>query len=299
MLRGLQKTLFWRRFKRWYRRPFRRLKHARVTLNDVPEGLFQDSRVSILLPTYNRCAYLQRGIPSLLAAVEELSVQVIVWNNNSSDGTQDFLESINDDRVTVVNHPKNIGINALAASARLATGTHILQLDDDVIWFPKGFLKRLLYAYHRVPDMGYLGTNVIADDYTDGGRLPLWRSVRVWHKDQRNDDALTIDYGPVGGWCTLTDRDLYDQLGGFLEKPNEIYFWADLDYYKKSGAIGRKRGILEPVKVYHAFRVAPDAAQQAALEGHKAERDPSQAWSGPKLAPEFWPNFDARYPTAE
>ncbi|MDF1660314.1 MAG: glycosyltransferase [Planctomycetota bacterium] len=281
----------WRRFKRWYRRPFRRRKFAQVSLCPVEESALDAARFAIILPTYNRLNYIKQGLPSLLKATEDVDCSVLVWNNASSDGSKEWLDSLSDPRLTVVHHDSNIGINALARSAAMTSGTHLLQVDDDVLYFPPGFLRELLRAYLSVPGMGYLGTNVIHDEFTDGGRPPLWRSVRV-----RHSESLTIDYGAVGGWCTLTDRALYDSVGGFIEKPGETYFWADLDYYRKVGALGRKRGVLFNQRVYHAFRVALDAENAQAFDKTRAQRDPEGRMTGVKVeSQEFWTAFRQRY----
>jgi GT2 family glycosyltransferase len=280
----------WRRFKRWYRRPFRRRKFQQVTLNEVSEETLDEATYSIILPTYNRKLYIKQGIPSLLAATEGLPVEIVIWNNASQDGTKRWLKTLDDPRLTIIESEKNIGINALAKSVAMTTGKYILQVDDDVLWFPKGFIRDLLRVYLTIPDMGYLGTNVIWDEFTSGGRPPLWRSVRVPHRE-----GLTIDYGAVGGWCTLTDRVLYDQVGGFLEKPAEVYYWADLDYYRKVGALGRKRGVFYDLSVYHAYRVALSHENARDFEQTRAQRDPEGNMETIEVEEDFWSVFNQRY----
>lgn len=244
---------WFRRLKRRLRHPFRARRLARDPRREVTEAELERVKVGIILPTWNRLRYLRLGIPSLLAATRDIPCELLVWDNASTDGTAEFLDGLDDPRLSVVHHPENIGINALAASARRVGGTHLLQVDDDVIDFPPGFLRELVVAYESLPKLGYLGTNVVQDTLTDGGRLPAYRSIHVDH-----GDGLVVEYGAVGGWCTLTDRALYDELGGFLEIPGERYFFADRDYYRKVGARGLRRGILHDTRVYHACRVALD-----------------------------------------
>lgn len=281
----------WRRFKRWYRRPFRRRNFAKVALCEVDEATLDKARFSIIIPTFNRLNYIKQGVASLLEATTNEDCEILVWDNASSDGSGEWLDSLEDPRLRVIHNQENIGINALAKSAALCSGDYLLQVDDDVLYFPPGFLRELLRAYLSVPDMGYLGMNVIVDEFTDGGRPPLWRSVRV-----RHSETLTIDYGAVGGWCTLTDKALYDSVGGFLEKPGETYFWADLDYYRKVGALGRKRGVFVNERVYHAFRVALDAENARAFDESRAQRDPEGRMDKVKVeSQEFWTRFRQRY----
>lgn len=280
----------WRDFKRWYRRPFRRLKLT-CTLKQVERAELRQRFVSILLPTFNRRDYLLHSLPRLLQALEKQHYELLIWDNASIDGTAELLSDYAGERVRVLTHNSNIGINALAELAEMAQGEFLLQLDDDVLGFPEDFVSELLFAYLSVPDMGYLGTNVVSDQFTDGGRLPAERSVRVDHQ------LFQIDYGAVGGWCTLTDRELYDSVGGFLQRPEETYFWADLDYYRKVGRLGRKRGILLNTEVYHAFRVALREADYQAFLKDAEKRDPNKQELPVRFADEsFWQLFRKRFP---
>lgn len=292
MSNPLSRARWYRRFKRWYRRPFRRRRLARVQLREVSEARLDAARVGVILPTFNRLHFLRVGVPSLLAATRDIDCRFLFWDNASADGSGAWLAGLEDPRVTVVRHPENIGINALARSARQVSGDFLLQVDDDVIHFPDGFLRRLVRAYLSIPDMGYLAPAVVQDEFTDGCRPPLWRSVSVEHGPR-----LEVAYGAVGGWCTLTERSLYDELGGFLELPGKTYFWADRDYYRKVEARGLKRGIFEGDQVYHAYRVALRSDEAPAFAA-KREDLGDEVPPPPPVAEGFWERFYQRYPEA-
>lgn len=276
--------------------PWRYARLAMSKRRAVSESELDSARVSILLPTWNRRIYLERSLPSLFRALQGQCVELLIWDNASSDGTGEFLSQLNPPAsitLQIEKHPTNIGINALAALARQASGDYLLQLDDDVIGFEPGFLQKMLRAYLSLPALGYLGCGVVTDNYTCGGRPPLWRSIRVRHAPD-----CDIAYGAVGGWCTLTDRELYDSLGGFTERPGETYFWADLAYRRAVLRSGRKTGILLSTEVYHAFRLALDQASYEAYLSNARARDPHQSQPSLKLADEaFWKNYNRRFGT--
>jgi len=282
----------WRRFKRWYRRPLRQRRYAQVELREPAPEALRSLKVGVLLPTFNRLPFLRFGLPSLLQATAgaEFEVDLLVWDNASQDGSAEFLSGIVDPRLRVHRSPENIGLNALAEGAAMLGGDFLLQVDDDVLWFPDHFLRDMIRTYLAIPGMGYLGAGVISDRFTSGGRLPQERSIRVEHRP-----GMVLDYGAVGGWCTLTDRALYEQVGGFTQRPSERYFFADRDYYRAVGALGRKRGIAASLQVYHAYGVAPDAKAQATFEGRIGEPDGAGWPAPPKVADDFWANFKARF----
>lgn len=57
--------------------------------------------VSVVVPVFNGLPFIQEAIASVLAQDYE-PLEIVVVDNASTDGTTDFLQSINDDRVRVV-----------------------------------------------------------------------------------------------------------------------------------------------------------------------------------------------------
>ena len=66
--------------------------------------------ISVVLPTYNRINRIKKCLPSFLKTKIE-DVQFIIIDNNSDDGTWDYLQSValNDKRVEIYRNPQNIG----------------------------------------------------------------------------------------------------------------------------------------------------------------------------------------------
>ena len=58
--------------------------------------------ISVVLPTYNRINRIKKCLPSFLKTKIE-DVQFIIIDNNSDDGTWDYLQSValNDKRVEI------------------------------------------------------------------------------------------------------------------------------------------------------------------------------------------------------
>lgn len=109
--------------------------------------------VSIVIPTYNRRAFLARSVPALLGQQipAGLSYEVIFVNNGSADDTSAYLATL------VATYPEQVQAFSIAPSGgpaaprnvgiRAARGEVIIILDDDVI--PDPDLVARHHAYHR------------------------------------------------------------------------------------------------------------------------------------------------------
>lgn len=90
--------------------------------------------ISVIMPTYNRCSFLQKRIDEFYNQTYK-NCELIIINDASNDGTKEFLSKLNDSRIKIINldknsHnvsiPRNIGIS-------VAEGEFICHCDDDDI----------------------------------------------------------------------------------------------------------------------------------------------------------------------
>lgn len=114
--------------------------------------------VSVCILSYNRKADLERTLSSLRDDPYE-ALELIVADNASTDGTpcllaQDFPE------VKLLAHEKNVGIDALSAAFRAATGKYVLVLDDDS-WPEAGTIARAVARFEAVPRLGLIACDIL------------------------------------------------------------------------------------------------------------------------------------------
>ena len=64
----------------------------------------------------------------------------MIWDNASSDGTAAYLKSLADARIRVVTSAENIGQNAYAPAFEGTTAPFLIELDDDVVDAPSGWM---------------------------------------------------------------------------------------------------------------------------------------------------------------
>jgi GT2 family glycosyltransferase len=196
---------------------------------------------------------LKECVSSILANTSAGDYELIAWDNASTDGTGEYLDAIasSSPQVRVVHHAENIGINGIAACVRLAHGEYLVAIDDDVVEVPSGWLSEMIRAFEIVPRAGYLATNVVQDETTNGAR-PIGGRYRTLDYG----DGVVVEHGATGGWCTITSREVVSRIGNFLEMPGRTFFLADGDFARRCKLHLYRVGVLRDVRVYHAAGVA-------------------------------------------
>ena len=68
------------------------------------------TRVTAIMPTYNRILLLKECVAMLLKQTVPLQ-EIIIINNNSIDGTKEYLSELQEkeNKISVINESKNLG----------------------------------------------------------------------------------------------------------------------------------------------------------------------------------------------
>ena len=101
-------------------------------------------KLSILMPVYNEEARLAEALKQALDVEYPCPVELVVADDGSRDATPEILLRVDDERVRVVTHPRNLGKGAAIRSAVAhATGEYMVILDADLEYDPND-IPRLL-----------------------------------------------------------------------------------------------------------------------------------------------------------
>jgi GT2 family glycosyltransferase len=246
-------------FPFWLRRRLIPVQYLVVRLRDryISPGFYwrlkrydptTQPEVSIMLITWNRLRMMSQGFQSLMEKTKGVDYEVIAWDNGSTDGTAEFLDEMaaKYPQVRVIHHPENVGLNGVCLSVKAARGYYVIKLDDDVMSFPDEWLPRLLDAYKRVPECGYMACNVVQDELTTGEKEPPQNYTAVDH------NGVVLEHGPTWGWCTMTSLDVLSKVGNFPRRRGRRWFGEDLDFVRRCLRAGYTPAILRDVVVYHA-----------------------------------------------
>lgn len=101
--------------------------------------MLNEPDVSVCVTTYNHAPFIHRCLSSVLAQSFRGSIELLVGDDGSTDGTREIVAEIaaRDGRLRPVFHPENLGPTGnLEALVVLARGRCIAHLDGDDAWFP-------------------------------------------------------------------------------------------------------------------------------------------------------------------
>jgi len=142
--------------------------------------------LSIVLCTYNRARVLGRALTALVAAATD-GAELIVVDNNSSDGTRDVVRRFLGGplNIRLVDEPRQGLSFARNTGIGVAAGDHIAFTDDDVVVDPD-WIRSLRHAFERFPRAAWIGGKV----------LPIWPAPPPpWLTDDRWAPLALLDYG--------------------------------------------------------------------------------------------------------
>jgi glycosyltransferase involved in cell wall biosynthesis len=208
--------------------------------------------ISIIVVTHNRKELLRLCVENVLARTSSLTTEIIVWDNASTDGTRDYLESLEDPRICVVQHPENIAMNARARALRLATSDYLIELDDDIVGAPPRWDETLLNAYLRLPEIGRLAAYLEYDPNDAASRYLRYMRERRGAYPLSVMNGIRLFEGTPGGACTMTSHELYERLGGYREHKRYPYWRPEIPYEKKMRKLGLRSAYLADLEVRHA-----------------------------------------------
>lgn len=119
--------------------------------------------VSVIVTTYNRRALLEETLDSIRNQTYS-NLEILVVDNESGDGTENYVRSLSDPRVRYFRNP-NGGVIAVNRNFGLeqAEGDFVAFCDDDDLWLPRK-IERQLEEFARRPDADVVATATILFD---------------------------------------------------------------------------------------------------------------------------------------
>lgn len=119
-------------------------------------------KVSIILPTYNRRAFIGQAIESVLAQSFQ-NFELIIVDDGSTDGTTDFVKPFLSDRVQYI-YQENAGRSCARNTAiNIAKGEYIAFLDSDDLYLPEKLELQVKYLDEN-PGVGMIYTSAYCID---------------------------------------------------------------------------------------------------------------------------------------
>jgi GT2 family glycosyltransferase len=201
--------------------------HEQDTTKKLVFPVFEIPKVSIIIPVYNQWNFTYGCLKSILENTSDVSYEVIVADDMSTDETvriQEFVENIR-----VIRDGTNRGflLNCNNA-AQYADGKYIFFLNNDTNVQP-GWLSSLVDLIESDDSIGMVGSKLVYPD----GRLQeaggiIWNDGSGWNYGRLDDPSKPeynyvkeVDY--ISGAAIMIRSDLWNQIGGFDERYAPAY----------------------------------------------------------------------------
>lgn len=176
--------------------------------------------VSVLIPAYNREAYVGAAIRSVLGQTFD-DLELIVVDDGSTDGTAREIAAFSDPRLRWLTQ-RNAGPSAaMNTGLRAARGRYLARLGSDDLWLPE-FLAVQVGLLERRPDVGLVYCRAEAMDAA-GEPLP-----DIWGKPLRypGDTLRSMLYEDCT--CDITvvvRREIIERSGMYDESLSRSIDW--------------------------------------------------------------------------
>ena len=162
---------------------------------DLTEGDFE-YEASVVIPCKNRVRTVGAAIASALGQKTDFKYNVIVVDDNSTDGTVEVIESfLGDERLIYIAQDKSyhaIGGNWNAALHHPKCGRFALQLDSDDLYSDENTVQKFVDAFRAQNCAMVVGTYMITD-FELNTIPPGVIDHKEWTPDNGRNNALRIN----------------------------------------------------------------------------------------------------------
>jgi glycosyltransferase involved in cell wall biosynthesis len=182
--------------------------------------------VSVILPTYNRAAYVAAAVDSVLEQ-SCTDWELVIADDGSTDATADALRAVRDPRITILWLPHSGNPSKVRnAAMRRAQGTYLAFLDSDDLWAPTK-IETQLATMRASPGCRWSYTAAAVIDAT--GR-PVEDAARAPWTPLSGDivEALITVRAHLPTSSVVAERSLVEEVGGFDEQQ---LFGEDYDLF--------------------------------------------------------------------
>ncbi|MGX7051891.1 glycosyltransferase family 2 protein [Leuconostoc palmae] len=200
--------------------------------------MVNNQKVSAVIVTYNRLNLLKSAIESVLKQKSKTLKHLIIINGASTDGTGEYLDSIDDKRIIIEHLPKNIG-----GAGGFNRGIRLFfeQTQDDFVWVmdddalpEENALSELMEMFKNNVQAGWGASKVI---WTDGNwsKMNVPAALQDGSSGILNNNTEWVKLRNATFVSTIFKREVVQAIG----LPQKEYFvWGDdIEYTDRAARV--------------------------------------------------------------
>ena len=196
---------------------------------------FLRMKVSVVMPVYNTESTVLQTLESLRAQTF-LSMEIVVINDGSTDGTLELLRQQPD--IKLLDHSHRGIAPALNDGLAAATGDYIARMDADDLCHPNRIEQQASFL-DAFPEIGIVGCRVGFGG--DREKQAGYAAHVDWINEQITPDAIALNRfveSPFAHPSVMFRRELFEQFGAYRDGP----FPEDYELWLRWMANGSKAG---------------------------------------------------------
>jgi N-acetylglucosaminyl-diphospho-decaprenol L-rhamnosyltransferase len=238
-------------------------------------------KVCIVIPVFNQLHYTKSCLESLNKFTDK-SVKIIIIDNNSTDGTADYLARRKD--IEVISNKDNRGCaGAWNQGAKAAFGAEwVAILNNDIIVSP-GWLEALVDLAEREK------FDIISPAMREG---EYNYEIAEYSKEYVLKMSGALRAGTANGVCFMVNSRVFKTIG-FFDENFRIGQFEDTDFFRRARQAGFRLGITGSAFIHHFGSVT-----QKSMRGEKKAEPPyvaeNRAYYRRKWKLSWWKRFFIR-----
>lgn len=190
--------------------------------------VFEMPEVSIIIPVYNEFQYTYNCLKSILKNSGDVTYEVIIANDCSTDITKDMETIVKNIRLITTKENVRFLLNCNHA-AGYAKGKYLLFLNNDTQVQPE-WLKPLVKLIESNDRIGMVGSKFVYPDglLQEAGGI-VWKDASAWnYGNRKNPEDAEYNYVKeadyISGAGIMIKAHLWKEIGGFDERFVPAYY---------------------------------------------------------------------------
>jgi len=178
-----------------------------------------DAKIDLVFIAYNRIDYTKLTMTSLLSdPTEEFSL--MIWDNGSTDGTKEYLSSVEDPRISrKVFSEENVYLHGAANELFRSSSADLVGIVSNDLMVTPGWTRLLAKAHCDIPELGMVGCwHFFPDDFD---------YERAKHKIQTFGSHRVLRHPWTGGGAGLVKLKTVQEFG-LLKSSSTSYYWLEM-----------------------------------------------------------------------
>ena len=229
--------------------------------------------VSVIIPVMNNLEWTKQCLESVISNSRNREFEIIIIDNNSTDGTIEYLNEFakNHSQVSIIQNENNIGVaNSWNQGIKLAKYDYVCIINNDIKILMDDWLFEMQKTLKSNPNIYWTSPRTCYS-------LDLRKmSFKPSHYEQlaygKNIDKYVV------ACCFMCPKSIFEEIG-YFDTGFEVKYYEDLDFIARILSLGKKVKMSDACLVYHGV----GKTSRITAGGNDNEKYYQSKWGGTKF----------------